>query len=439
MNRPMRRKTTDTEKGRLARAALRLVAVGLAALLALAYGEAALAARAHFAFSVIAGTMRTSADEAATQRLLQAIGLEEDIAFVVYDGNLKGPSERCADSLYAQRQQILATSRVPLVVVPGQYDWAECGSANGGGYDAAERLDFLRQTIYADNVSLGQSPIVLKRESDVARFHSYRENVRWQLDDTVFVSLNVVGGNNHYLSGGGRNGEYDDRAIASAFWLEHAAEYARRRNAHALVVFVEADPDFARYEHAERFSWLRMGRTRKRDGYLEFKRSLVKAAETYRGPVVVIHDDTAALSRGFTIDQPLFDDKGSRMTNVTRIAIAPRERTRQWVRVDVNFDRTPPFQVTVRRIPAQMREMPAMPPRIASPSVAPGASELLPTPPAALPAVPEAPASEPPLLPQPPAWPQAGSASGSIDRKIPPPEAPAAPTRSGPGSVQGGS
>ncbi len=436
----MRRETTSIEVDRpQQRGARRATALWLAALLALECVQPAVAAKPHFAFSVIAGTMRTSADEAPTQRLLQAIGLERNTAFVIYDGNLKGPAEACADSVYAQRQQVLATSPIPLVVVPGQYDWAECGSASGGGYDVAERLDFLRQTIYADNTSLGQSPIALKRESDVARFHSYRENVRWQIDDTVFVGLNVVGGNNHYLSGGGRNGEYDDRAIASAFWLEHAAEYARRRNAHALVIFLEADPDFARYEHAERFSWLRLGRTRKRDGYLEFKRSLVKAAQIYRGPVIVIHDDTAAQPRGFAIDQPLFDDKGSRMPNVTRIAIALRERTRQWVRVDVNFGKAPPFEVIVRRIPAQMQETPAMPPRIVSPPAPPGASELLPAPPATLPTMPNAPDSEPPLLEEAPAAPHAGSASGSTDRRMPPVQEPAAPMRGGPGSVQGGS
>lgn len=436
----MRCKTGGTETRLRRRAARSAAAASLAALLALALVRPAAAGKPHFAFAVIAATMRTSADEASTQRLLQAIGREQDIAFVVYDGNLKGPAEPCADSVYLQRQQVLETSRAPLVFLPGQYDWAECGSTKGGGYDVAERLDFLRQTIYADNASLGQSPFNLKRESDVARFHSYRENVRWQMDDTVFVGLNVVGGNNHYLTAGGRNGEYDDRAIASAFWLEHAAEYARRRNAHALVVFLQADPGFARYERAERFSWLRLGSARTRDGYLEFKRSLVKAAQTFRGPVIVIHDDSAPQPRGFTIDQPLFDDKGARMANVTRIAIAPRERTTQWVRVDVNFgNKAPPFQVIVRRIPAEMPEtpaLPAVPPRIGAPSFEPG---LLPAPPAMPPAVPGGPASEPPLLPEPPATPQGSGARGNTSRSTPPVQAPAVPPRGGPGSVQGGS
>jgi hypothetical protein len=383
---------------------IRRVARIIAPVVALAFAplhpSEAEAAKPHFAFGVIAGTMRSLADEAATQRLLEAIHLEPQIAFVVYDGNLKSASERCDDALYEERQQVLETSRAPLVYVAGQHDWADCDGTPAGGYDVAERLDFLRQTLFADNASLGQSTLALTHESEVARFHAYRENVRWLLDDTMFVGLNVVGGNNHYLSAGGRNGEYDDRAIATAFWLEHAAEYARRRGAHALVVFVEADPDFKHYERTERFSWLRFGRNRPRDGYLEFKRSLVKAAQTFRGPVIVIHPTTGPLPRGFAIDQPLFDDKGDRLRNLTRIIIGPRDGTTQWVRIDVNFAKAPPFLVSVRQIPKTLPGPPAVPPAPAPeslPAIAPSASGVAPAPP---PLAPGAPASEPPLLPE---------------------------------------
>ena len=258
----------------------------------------------------------------------------------------------------------------------------------------------------------------MTRESEVARFHAFRENVRWQTDDTVFVGLDVVGGNNHYSDAGGRNGEFDDRAIASAFWLEHAAEYAKRRNAKALVVFIEADPDFSRYEeHADRFAWLRFARHRKRDGYLEFKRSLVNAAKTFRGPVIVIHRDAHALAGGFAIDNPLYNDKGARVTNLTRIAFAPQDATTQWVEFNVSFGRPAPFRVSVRTVPKALPASPAVPWQAAASAAAasaaeasgpttgplPGIQNVPPAPPpvaapAPLPA-PVMPASEPPLLP----------------------------------------
>ncbi|CAN7311811.1 hypothetical protein LJR230_001534 [Trinickia sp. LjRoot230] len=434
------------------RRAASIAALAMAAL-ALACANSAYAAKGHTAFAVVTSTMRSAADEAATQRLLQAIGAERLVAFTVYDGNIKGAAEPCADNLYAQRQQVLASSPIPLVFIAGEYDWADCGSAQGGRYDVAERLDFLRQTIYADNASLGQSPLAFKRESDVARFHSYRENVRWQAGDIVFAGLNVVGGNNHYLSAGGRNGEYDDRAIATAFWLEHTAEYARRRNAAALVVFLQADPEFERYERAERFAWLRLGSRGRRDGYQEFKRSLVKAAQTFRGPLIVVHQAAATLSRGFSIDQPLFDDKGQRLSNVTRITIGLRDRTTQWVRVDAEFDKQVPFQVSVRRIPAipaaaaslpAPANQPMVPSPNTAPAIAPSASGLMPAPPALPRTWPAAPASEPPLLPE------FGKPASSLDdgraSSAPQPEPAAPPVRQKepvdrpqPGLMQGGS
>ncbi|WP_147426592.1 hypothetical protein [Trinickia fusca] len=349
----------------------------------------------HYVFAVVSGTMQSSADEASTQRLLDAIGHEPRMAFVVYDGNFKSAAEPCSDALYTQRQQLLEASRAPLVPVPGQHDWADCNASPEGGYDVAERLDFLRQTLFAADSSLGINPFALTRESEVTRFHSYRENVRWQTDDTVFVGLNVVGGNNHYLNAGGRNGEFDDRAIATAFWLEHAAEYAKRRNARALVVFLQANPDFARYERAtERFSWLRLTSSRARDGYLEFKRSLVKAAQMFRGPIVLIHAEQRALPGGFAIDQPLFNDKGGRIANLTRIAIAPHERATQWVRVEVDFARQPPFRVSVRAVPKTLPPPPTLPAE-PQPASMPENPETMP----AIPAIPASSVQEPPMLP----------------------------------------
>lgn len=425
------------------------------------------AAEPHYAFAVISGVMKSAADEPAAQRLINAIGLDQRLAFVVYDGNLKGAHERCADTLYDQRQQWLQASAVPLVAIPGQHDWADCGSAAAGNYDAAERLDFLRQTLFSDTSSLGRPTLTLTRESEVARFRAFRENVRWEAEDTVFVGLNVVGGNNHYSDAGGRNGEFDDRAIASAFWLEHAAEYAKRRRAKALVVFMEADPNFSRYEeHTDRFPWLRFARHRKPDGYLEFKRSLVNAAQTFRGPVILIHRDAHAPAAGFVIDQPLYNDKGARVDNLTRIGIAPRDPATQWVSFDVNYGRPVPFRVSIHNVSAVL-PLPTPAASSAAPAPAPSSTATVPgagieplpgiqyvmpappasaTPPAvASPAVappaspPPSPPSEPPLLPgtfgAEPAQPSSATPASAASA---PPTPGGMPPPGAPNSVQGG-
>jgi hypothetical protein len=346
----------------------------------------------NYAFAVIGGTLQSSADEALTQRLLEAIGRDPDVSFVVYDGNLKSGKEACRDSLFDTRQTLLETSKPALIFIPGQHDWADCGTAEAGSYDPVERLDLLRQTLFADASSMGQNPIPLARESEVSRFRPYRENVRWMVGDTVFVGLNVPGPNNHFLYAGGRNGEFEDRVIANAFWLDHAAEYAKRRGARAIVVLVQGDFDPERYERPERFAWLRFGHRSKRDGFMEFKRSLVKLAETFHGPVVVIHQDDDRSHTGFMIDQPLRNDKGDLVTNLTRIAFAPRSPQNQWIQVDVDLQKRPPFRVAVRDVPKSL-PLPVAP-------ILPNSAPVVPP---SMPPVPDSsPASElPPILPEP--------------------------------------
>jgi hypothetical protein len=398
-----------------------------------AFATPANAAAPHFTFAVVANTMHSSADEAATQRLIEAIGRERDVSFIVYNGNLKGPKEACRDALYERRQALLETSRPPLFFIPGQHDWVDCGTAEAGGFDPVERLDLLRQTLFADSTSMGQNPIALTRESEVSRFRPFRENVRWQAGDIVFVGLNAPGPNNHYLTAGGRNGEFEDRVIANAFWLEHAGEYAKRREARAVVVFIQGDPDPERYERPDRFAWLRFAHSPRRDGFLEFKRSLVKLAQIFHGPVLVIHCDDEAASGGFVIDQPLRNDKGMLVTNLTRVAIAPHDRLNQWIQIDAELGRKPPFRVSVRDVPKQM-PMPTAQPVL--PREEPAAS---------MPAVPAlGPASElPPLLqtpgePQPDQQPRipADQGGGAYGPPLSVPPAPATAPRT-PGAASG--
>ncbi|WP_090800707.1 hypothetical protein [Paraburkholderia tuberum] len=396
MNWPSRRmRTTDTPghppRPRGLRAALRHVlapAGGIVVLVAVcAWTAPAHAEASRFAFAVISGTMHSPADEAATQRLLEAIGRERDVRFIVYDGNLKGPKEVCRDALFERRHALLDSSRTALFFIPGQHDWVDCGTAEAGGFDPVERLDQLRQTLFADPTSMGQNPIALTRESEVSRFRPFRENVRWVVNektndkantnagDIVFIGLNAPGPNNHYLSAGGRNGEFEDRVIANAFWLEHAAEYAKRRDARAIVVFIQGDFDPERYERPERFAWLHFAHSSRRDGFLEFKRSLLKLAQIFPGPVVVIHADEDRPAGGFVIDQPLRNDKGTVVTNLTRIALAPHDRLNQWIQIEADFGSKPPFRVSVRDVPKQM-PLPTTPPVLppASPRDESGAS-----------------------------------------------------------------
>ncbi|HDR9586433.1 TPA: hypothetical protein QDC22_000338 [Burkholderia stabilis] len=378
--------------GLRARTAAALVATALALAQAGALAAPPKRTTTPYSFAVVSGVINVPADEPAAQRLLDAIARERNLAFVVYAGDLKGSKEACRDALYSARGAILDSARVPLVFIPGHDDWVSCNTAAGGGYDPVERLDFLRQTLLADSALPDPGALQITRESEVARFRPYRENARWMRDDIVYVALNAPAPNNHFLTAGGRNGEFEDRIIANGFWIDHAAEYAKRREARAMVVIFEGDPQFERYERAERFAWLRFNRPRVRDGFRELKRTLVKAAATFRGPILVMHTSGEPLANGFLIDRPLRTDDGELVGNVTRVAIGPRHPVNQWVKVNVSPARQTIFNVSLQEVPKNLPVPPALP-------VVPHDDVPLPQMPEipALPALPDSSSVAPPL------------------------------------------
>jgi len=139
----------------------------------------------------------------------------------------------------------------------------------------------------------------------------------------------------------------------------------------AVVVILQGDPDFARYERRDRFAWLRFSRgDTSRDGFLELKRSLVKATELFRGPVIVIHTSDTPIPRGFRIDQPLRNDKGTVVANLTRIAIGLKKPQSQWLEVESDFAWRPPFRVRVRDVIVR----PVAPGQASAPSVSASSS-----------------------------------------------------------------
>jgi len=332
-------------------------------------------------FAIVTGLPSSMPTEASTRAVLDAIARTRRTSFIVFDGALRRASESCTDEVFHTRRTLLDMSTLPVIVIPGDLDWVRCASSQAGSYDPVERLDLVRQIFYDGAQSLGIQPMRVVRESEVGRFRPYRENMRWEIGGVLFVTLNVPGSNNHYLDAGGRNGEFEDRTIANAFWLDHAAEYAKRRKLKSIVVLIEGDPDFTRYERRERFAWLGFGRRQPRDGYLEFKRALVELAHSFSGPVLLIHSSAATLVGGtpermngslksaepapFRIDRPLRDDKGALVANFTRLQIRGTARQPEWIEVHADPARWPVFRIDAHVLADPVRYVAPAPPLVA--------------------------------------------------------------------------
>jgi hypothetical protein len=101
----------------------------------------------------------------------------------------------------------------------------------------------------------------------------------------------------------------------------------------------------------------------------------VKAAQIFHGPIVLIHNDDGRPAGGFAIDQPLRNDKGEVVTNLTRIAFTLHDRLDEWLQIEADLSRRPPFRVSVHTVPKNMPLVPFQPASAVQPAQAPDESE----------------------------------------------------------------
>jgi len=359
-------------------------------------------------FAVIGNVPAGPADESATRTLLSALGAAQP-GFILDTGNLKLAGEQCSDTLLQSRVDLLNTSPLPLILIPGANDWVNCQLPEAGGYDPLERLDFLREHFLDSAESLGQKTLPLTRESDVTRFRQFHENIEWQDGPVLFIGLNVSSSANHFMRGGGRNGEFEDRVVANRYWLEHAYRVSERRRAEAVVIAIEGDPGWEEPRQRGAFDWFNFGEAQPRDPYLEFKRDLLKFAQQFGGPVLLVHQANFKLRTGgtaggtaegaaretppklgpaFRLELPERRKKGAPVTHIWQLQIDAQPDAQRWVAVEVVTGHEPGFRVATHQVPADMVNTPldsgsqSAAPHYALPDSASGvtAPELLPLP-----------------------------------------------------------
>lgn len=289
-----------------------------------------------FEFAVLGNTPFSNTEVPVLRSVLASIG-DTQAAFVVHAGNLKSVTESCRDELITQRLNLLASSPRPLIFVPGANDWADCQKATESSYNPVERLDFLRDHAFDDDALLGPGPVgyaqfELTRQSDMARFRQYHENVRWLYRGVVFVGLNLPGNNNNYRSAGGRNGEFEDRVVATRVWLQHALVYAQQKDAVGMVVIAQADPEFEP-ARGEGLGGIFSDRAKRRgvDGFKDFRVQLQRLAARFKGPILLINSGKT-MHHG----QPLRDAHGAPVKSFTQLSTYGSPNANRWVRVRVD-------------------------------------------------------------------------------------------------------
>jgi hypothetical protein len=276
-------------------------------------------------------------DEPKIPALLKSIN-QSDIAFSIYDGDIKDGSSKCTDDIYESALSMFGQMKKPLVYVPGDNEWTDCHRLNNGGYDGLERLAYLRKTMFPTSTSLGKRRMPLIHQGQPGE--KFYENVRFSHQRIVFAGLNIPGSNNNKILDEKEctqksvrtaaqcdtsNAEYLERDAANVRWMQQAFKAAKAQKARGLVLVFQADPGFDLPEtegqdesQAPRFS-----------GYRNFINSVILETEQFPGQVLLVHGDT----HFFKLDKPLYSP-AKVLPNLTRLQTFGSPLI-HWVRVTV--------------------------------------------------------------------------------------------------------
>lgn len=237
-----------------------------------------------FSFGVIAKPLKA---EASVEIMREAITESDadNLAFVVANG-VKASSEPCTDSVYKERRTLLDSAKNGIVVSVTAGDWATCTNDKNRS-TAFERMNRLRDTLFTEEFSLGDSKIPIVRQSNMPKFRSYAENMRWRIGDIVFATINLPANNNNYINAAGRNSEFEDRQMANSDWLKRIFITARINKLDGIVLFCDGNP-LIQSEHSILFS-----SGNKREGFSDIRRQILALGAKFHGKVLIVHNDNS--------------------------------------------------------------------------------------------------------------------------------------------------
>jgi hypothetical protein len=276
-------------------------------------------------------------DESKIPALLRSLN-QSDIAFSLYNGDIKDGNTPCDEGIYASALAMFAQMKKPLVYLPGDNEWTDCHRTSNGSYDPLERLAYLRRTMYPSASSLGRRTMPLAHQGQPGE--KFYENVRFSHKGIVFAGFNMPGNNNNqvldekscrYKSERSAaqcdlaNAEYQERDAANVAWMEEAFKTAKAQKARGLVLVFQADPGFDLPETNDKDE----SQAPQFSGYRRFISSVITQTEQFPGQVLLVHGDT----HFFKLDKPLYSPY-KLLPNFTRLETFGSPLI-HWVRVTV--------------------------------------------------------------------------------------------------------
>jgi hypothetical protein len=273
------------------------------------------------------------------ERLISEIN-KTNPSFSIFIGDTKSGSSLCSDEYNLIVKKYFNQFSSPLIYSIGDNEWTDCHRPLAGAYDPIERLQSLRKTFFASNMSLGKTQLELVRQADIDPKHGkFVENSMWVKNHFLFVNLHIPGSNNNFERNESAKQEYFERNEANLSWINRAFNTATSKQYSGIILFYQADIFYNRSQAVDPAS-----------GYRDTLQTLSKHAQSFKKPVLLIHGDSHRL----IIDQPLKSiDQKHVLENVIRLEVMGAEQV-QAVEIQVDGKLEQPFSFSPMLIRANM-------------------------------------------------------------------------------------
>jgi hypothetical protein len=304
---------------------------------------------------------------ANSQLLVDSVNGDKRVRTVIHVGDIHSGSQPCTSagilppipkSNPGWNQAVFQAFQkfhAPVVYTPGDNEWTDCHkSKESASGDPLKELAAVRGLFFSrPGITLGldEMEVATQAKAFDPAFPAdaqFVENVMWQDESVLFVTLNVPGSNNGtapwtgiFANPAAQAQLVADRNAANQRWLEAAFAKATKRHARAIVIGLQADMWDPAAIGGDGLN-----------GYTPFVTRLAQLTLAYGGPVLLLNGD----SHLYETDHPLADPTSSTgvihgtpaVPNLTRITVqgstnAPAE----WLRLTINpSSKTAPFTFT---------------------------------------------------------------------------------------------
>lgn len=271
------------------------------------------------------------------------------LAFSVHDGDIKSGSSRCDNTVYAEAEAFFNALRSPAIYTPGDNEWTDCDRPSNGAFQSAERLRYIRETMFDTPYSFGRRRVRLEVQAP-----PYVENRRWQRDRVTYATLHVVGSNNNLGDVAPDAAEWAARDAGTNRWLRETFDAADDRGSAGVMLVIQANPGFDTTDGA-RAPTRDPETLLPADGFYNFLTELRRQVIEFGRPVVLVHGD----SHYFRVDKPLLDRAGHRIEHFTRVETPgnnaqSQSNDVQWVKVTVDASNPEVFDFEQEVVPANL-------------------------------------------------------------------------------------